>query len=97
MNRPSLARAAAITLAVCLSLLPSLVLAQGAFDFSAPVQEISTGLLMTVRVGAAIIVLVGFIMLATRALGYGGAALIVLGLIGAARSEQIAQFLMNGI
>ena len=71
------------------------VFAQG-FDLSAAVQPVATGAIATVKAIAVIIVIAGFIMFGAGRMHYAGGFLIIVGLIGIGRAQQIATALTAG-
>lgn len=70
------------------------VFAQG-FDLTGAVQPIATGAINTVRAIAVVIVIIGFAMFAAGRMHYAGAFVIIIGLIGIGRAQQIATALMS--
>ena len=71
------------------------VFAQG-FDLTAAVQPVATGAIATVKAIAVIIVIAGFIMFGAGRMHYAGGFLIIVGLIGVGRAQQIATALTAG-
>lgn len=96
MRTPSLRRW--LPVAAVVLLLPVAAFAQGVggADLSADAGRVVTWAINLVRVIAALIILGGFLLFAVGRFHWAGGIVLIIGLIGAARAQQIASYFMGG-